>query len=349
MKKRTQHCLATLCKSVFLSCTYNSKLCERRQSCMQFRWEPCDLSRSHGRQLSVIGIISSNPIHPTWYDWLVLNMKGSVIKFGIQQYLWYKCTALIKCFSSQLEQSKHLIPRLSIHPDLKAECHLFYQKWILFTHCTCQCYSIGSNSVSWQSTWQRWGTTGPLRYWKWFSGWLKLSSNQINHRADQAMQDRHRNSVKNPTFKSKIPCAMLPTIYHIEAAIKMKKKPFNYRAYLPDAITPQRNKKNKDKTKWRKPCRQTALLLKHSWWDMMPCGGWNKTLSQSVHCLCAMLNQSIGVCPHTDIVTIITHCALVPCREPPSGPWDSFCIEGKSYTWQYLWHFNNVTKHYSFI
>lgn len=98
--------------------------------------------------------------------WLVLNMKGSVIKFGIQQYLWFKCTALKKCFSSQLEQSKHLIPCLSIHPDLKAECHLFYQKWILFTHCTCQCYRIGSNSVSWQSTWQRWGTTGPLRYWK---------------------------------------------------------------------------------------------------------------------------------------------------------------------------------------
>lgn len=41
---------------------------------------------------------------------------------------------------------------------------------------TCQCYSIGSSSGSWQSTWQRWGTTGPLKNWKWFLGWLKLSS-----------------------------------------------------------------------------------------------------------------------------------------------------------------------------
>lgn len=62
---------------------------------------------------------------------------------------------------------------------------------------------------------------------------------------------------------------MLPTIYHIEAAIKMKKKPFNYKAYLLDAITSQ----NKKKDKMRKTMQARALLLKHAWWDMMPCGG----------------------------------------------------------------------------
>lgn len=64
-------------------------------------------------------------------------------------------------------------------------------------------------------------------------------------------QPQSRSSHERPTqeqreesnFSKQNALCMFPTVYRIEADIEMKKKPFNYRAYLPDAKTSRKKEK----------------------------------------------------------------------------------------------------------